>query len=92
MSTERSQTAEGSVVRAFAALSDAEIVEMIRRNGGLDTVDVANRFGLSVEDARKRLRSIEATGAISSERSSFSLLGRGGCGVNVLKWEAVTNG
>jgi DNA-binding Lrp family transcriptional regulator len=80
------QTSHGIVVTAFSALTDADLVEMICRNGGLDTLDIANRFGLSAKDARRRLRSIEATGAIRGKAGSYKL-GKGGG--STLKWEAL---
>lgn len=73
-----------NVVVAFPPLTDDDIVALIRRNGSLDTIDIANRFGMSVTDARRRLRKIEKAGAIIGETKTWRGRNAGG---RVVVWK-----
>lgn len=48
------------------------ILDWVRLNDGADTISVAARFSMSVDDARRELRHLERKGLLKGERTAFT--------------------
>lgn len=55
-------------------ISDEEILEFIREQGGAPTHDVAEEFGYAQPSAYRRLRELDEDGRVSSRMIGNSLL------------------
>lgn len=63
------------------------ILEWVRACGGADTISVAARFSMGMDDARRELRHLERKGLLKGERKVFT----GSYGGVTIMWTPVAN-
>ncbi|ADJ24794.1 putative transcriptional regulator [Hyphomicrobium denitrificans ATCC 51888] len=64
------------------------ILDWVRACGGADTVDIAARFAMSTDAARKHMKQLQRDGLVRSRPDTYSFSGRQGG--PVLMWEALS--